>query len=183
MAKIDLDKYVTVAERLVAFYEKFPEGSIRSEILQDDGKRVVMRAQAYRRPDDEVPAIGHAEEVRGDGPVNRTSAIENCETSAAGRALAMLGFEVTKGIASREEVEQAQAEEQRQKAEGNGKPETVGKTWADNARSRIVDFGIDLDEAKMKLTTFNVERLEELTPTNAAHFDAWLSDKAEKANA
>src|SRR5262249_28745958 len=57
--------------------------------------------------DDAQPsATGHAFEQRGVGSrANRTSHIENCETSAIGRALAMLGFEVERGIASREEME------------------------------------------------------------------------------
>jgi hypothetical protein len=65
-----------------------------------------MRAEVYRSPDDAQPAAtGHAFEVRGESYVNKTSYIENCETGAVGRALALLGFEVKRGIASREELE------------------------------------------------------------------------------
>ena len=107
----DLAQYITVAERIIAFREKFPEGSLQAEILVDDGKRILICAKAFRTPNDMRPGIGHAEEIRGDGPVNRTSAIENGESSAWGRALAALGFEVKHGIASREEVEIAKAKE------------------------------------------------------------------------
>jgi hypothetical protein len=108
----NLDDYITVAERVEAFYKKFPEGSIQSEVIFDDGKRILLRAKAYRNQEDSRPGVGHAEEIRGLGPVNQTSAVENCETSAWGRAIAALGFEVKKGteIASREEMEQADAE-------------------------------------------------------------------------
>jgi hypothetical protein len=65
-----------------------------------------MRAEVYRSPDDAQPAAtGHAFEVRGESYVNKTSYIENCETGSVGRALALLGFEVKRGIASREELE------------------------------------------------------------------------------
>jgi hypothetical protein len=67
---------------------------------------VLMRAEVYRSPDDAQPAAtGHAFEVRGESYVNKTSYIENCETGSVGRALALLGFEVKRGIASREELE------------------------------------------------------------------------------
>ena len=107
----DLAQYITVAERIIAFREKFPEGSLQAEILVDDGKRILICAKAFRTPNDMRPGIGHAEKIRGDGPVNRTSAIENGESSAWGRALAALGFEVKHGIASREEVQIAKAKE------------------------------------------------------------------------
>lgn len=67
-----------------------------------------MRAEIYRNQDDASPAAtGHAFENRSEGYVNKTSYIENCETSAVGRALALLGYEIKRGIASREEMEKA----------------------------------------------------------------------------
>jgi hypothetical protein len=180
VAKPNLDDYVTVAERVERFYKEHPDGSLQTEILHDDGKRVVMRARAFRSPQDQMPGIGHAEEIRGQGMVNKTSALENCETSAWGRAIAALGFEVTKGIASREEVEQAQAEEQRQQAEG--KP-LVTEAWANDARRRVRNLGVDVNEVRMKLTAMNAGRLEELTESQAATFDQWLSEKADQVEA
>lgn len=112
MAKPDLKDYVEVPDRIVKFYERFPEGSLRSQLIVDDGKRVVIKALAYRSPEDKHPGTGHAEEVRGDGPVNKTSAVENCETSAWGRAIVSVGI-LAKGekVASKEEVEIALAKE------------------------------------------------------------------------
>lgn len=105
-----LDSYVTVAERIAAFYQSFPTGRICTQIIEHDTQTgfVLMRAEVFRSSDDAGPsATGHAFEVRGDSYVNRTSYIENAETSAVGRALALLGFEVRRGIASREEMEKA----------------------------------------------------------------------------
>jgi hypothetical protein len=102
------EDYVPVAERLERFYERYPEGRITTSIVQHDLETgfVLMRAEVYRTPDDAQPAAtGHAFEVRGESYVNKTSYIENAETSSVGRALAMLGFEVKRGIASREELQ------------------------------------------------------------------------------
>jgi hypothetical protein len=105
-----LDSYVTVAERIAAFYQSFPTGRICTQIVEHDTETgfILMRAEVFRSTDDAGPsATGHAFEVRGDSYVNKTSYIENAETSAVGRALALLGFEVRRGIASREEMEKA----------------------------------------------------------------------------
>lgn len=106
MAKaIDLDGYVTVAERLTAFYERYPEGSIQSELLELTDQRVVIRASAYRSPEDARPGIGHASMlIPGSTAFTRGSELENTESSAWGRALAALGFETKRGIASADEI-------------------------------------------------------------------------------
>ncbi|HKP14268.1 MAG TPA: hypothetical protein VJZ91_19260, partial [Blastocatellia bacterium] len=102
--------YVTVAERIEKFYERYPEGRLITHIVEHDAERgfILMRAEVYRNADDATPtATGHAYELKTEGYVQRTSYIEVCETSAIGRALAMAGFEVRRGIASREEMEKA----------------------------------------------------------------------------
>src|SRR5262245_59694755 len=103
-----MDNYVTVAERIEKFYARYPEGRIITSILEHDAERgfILMRADVYRSPDDAQPAAtGHAFEYRDSGFVQKTSYIEVCETSSVGRALALCGFEVKRGIASREEME------------------------------------------------------------------------------
>jgi hypothetical protein len=102
--------YVTVAERIEKFYERYPEGRLITHIVEHDAERgfILMRAEVYRNADDATPAAtGHAYELKTEGYVQRTSYIEVCETSSVGRALAMAGFEVRRGIASREEMEKA----------------------------------------------------------------------------
>lgn len=105
-----IQDYVTVAERIEKFYDRYPEGRIITHIVEHDAERgfILMRAEGYRAPDDVQPsATGHAFELRSEGYVNRTSYIENCESSCVGRMLALLGFEVRRGIASREEMEKS----------------------------------------------------------------------------
>ncbi|HET9529196.1 MAG TPA: hypothetical protein VFQ92_02505 [Blastocatellia bacterium] len=105
-----IQDYITVAERIEKFYERYPEGRIITHIVEHDGERgfILMRAEIYRNADDTHPsATGHAYELKSEGYVQRTSYIEVCETSTVGRALAMAGFEVKRGIASREEMEKS----------------------------------------------------------------------------
>ena len=102
-----LDDYITVADRIVAFKAKYPEGTLQSVLLYHDNERVVMKGMAFRSPEDPCPGVGHAEEVRAASHVNKSSAMENAETSAWGRALAALGFGVKKNgaVASMEEMD------------------------------------------------------------------------------
>jgi hypothetical protein len=76
-----------------------------TELIVDDGTRIVMKAELYADIADAVPTTsGFAEEVRGSSMVNKTSALENCETSAVGRALANYQYQGGKKRASLEEV-------------------------------------------------------------------------------
>lgn len=102
------EEYVTVNERITLFYQKFPQGRLLTSIVEHNAETgfVLVRAEAYREPDDQLPAAtGHAYELRSAGHVQAGSYVEVCETSAVGRALALLGFEVKRGVASREEVQ------------------------------------------------------------------------------
>jgi len=108
-----LASYVSVAERLSLYRQDYPEGRIDVQIVEHDREAgfVIMRAEVYLNKDDAHPAgADYAFEVRSESFVNKTSYIENASTSAVGRALAWLGYEVKRGIASRDEVQQAQAQ-------------------------------------------------------------------------
>jgi hypothetical protein len=112
MGKFNLDDYIPVNERIIEFYHRYPDGSIQAEILEIDDSHVIMRASAYREPTDERPGVGHAHEINdGTNMMMKTSMLEICETSAWGRALAGLGLEVSKAIASREEMAAAEKRE------------------------------------------------------------------------
>lgn len=101
-------EYIDVAQRVQGFWELYPEGRISTEMTADDGKRCVFKAEVYGAKDTPWPiATGHAYEVNNGRGVNATSYIENCETSAVGRALGMLGIGSTDSIASADEVSAA----------------------------------------------------------------------------
>ena len=100
--------YAMVPERITAFRKLYPEGFITTEIVAMEGPVVLMKAKVgyYREDGSEVVlATGMAREERGKGMVNTTSHIENCETSAVGRALGMMGLGINGGgVCSAEEL-------------------------------------------------------------------------------
>jgi hypothetical protein len=104
MKSIDIKgkQYVTVNERLIYFREKYPDHALTSEIVELNEERVVMKATIQFG--DVVYATGHAYEDKDSTFINKTSFIENCETSAWGRALANFGIGIEESVASFEEV-------------------------------------------------------------------------------
>ena len=81
----DLSNYETVESRLARFWETYPDGRIRSQMLNYTGDVCVFYAELYAHKDDRHPvATGWAEEIKTDRGVNATSFVENCETSAIG---------------------------------------------------------------------------------------------------
>ena len=112
----DLKDYVTVAERMRAFYKAYPEGSLQLDPVQIttvEGKTwAIGRAYAYRDRNDDRPGIGTAWEIiPGLTPYTRGSEIQNLETSCWGRALAAIGIGIEKGVATADEVRAAKARE------------------------------------------------------------------------
>ena len=98
-------EYQTVALRVQKFREAHPEWELSTEIIEANEKFVIMQARIYNT-DGKCIATGHAEEFRANGQINSTSALENAETSAIGRALAAAGWGGTE-FASANEVQNA----------------------------------------------------------------------------
>lgn len=101
--KIGSKQYATVNERVKAFRKVYPNGSIEPTIEEVDENSIRMVA-TVRDENGNVIAVGRASEVKK-GMVNSTSMIENCETSAVGRALGFAGFGIDSAIASGEDIE------------------------------------------------------------------------------
>lgn len=112
-------EYETVASRVQRFREQYPQYTLRTDILFRDETEVVMQASILNE-EGRVIATGHAEEKRQASTINRTSALENCETSAIGRALAAFGIGGTE-FASADEVGNAIKQ---QSVPSNPKPTT-----------------------------------------------------------
>ena len=113
----NLDDYETVEERLVKFWKEHPDGRIDTKLVDASATRFIVQAYIYRTEVDQHPwASGLAEETISGRGVNATSALENCETSAIGRALASAGYATKGKRPSREEMAKVQ-EQSKVKAE------------------------------------------------------------------
>lgn len=168
-------QYVMVNERIKAFRAVYPEGVILTEMLGDDGERVTFKASVYSDKDT-ILATAHAYELKSSSYINKTSYIENCETSAVGRALGFCGIGCDDSIASAEEVKNAiEAQEAEKAAEIGRKP--IGKTRAKAMRAWLEDNGID--EAKM-LASMGYEQLEDMTEKVHRNIFDHLEDAKER---
>jgi hypothetical protein len=107
--KFNLEEYETVEERIGRLYQNHPDARIVTELVSpaDRVETAVFKAYVYLDGNDTPKATGYAMEKAGEGYVNKTSHVENCETSAIGRALANMGLHGNKRP-SREEMEKAQ---------------------------------------------------------------------------
>lgn len=99
-------EYAEVNQRIKAFRMCYPNGSISTEILYLADGIVTMRATVCNE-EGVVLGTGTAQEKESSTFINKTSYIENCETSAVGRALGMCGFGIDTSVASAEEVQNA----------------------------------------------------------------------------
>ena len=104
-------QYIEVNQRIKGFRALFPMGFIKTELIQmENGTATVMAKVGYYADVDFreiVLATGMAQETQSSSYINKTSYIENCETSAVGRALGMLGIGIDTSIASAEEMTNA----------------------------------------------------------------------------
>lgn len=102
--------YAEVNERITAFRKLFPEGFITTSVISHENGLIVMGASCGFYAEDgsmHILGTGTAYEKAGSSQINNTSYIENCETSAVGRALGMAGFGLVASIATAEEVANA----------------------------------------------------------------------------
>lgn len=102
---ITTKEYAEVNQRIKVFRMLYPNGFIRTHLISNENGVCVMNAEVGI--DDKVLATGTAYEKEDSSFINKTSYIENCETSAVGRALGMLGIGIETSVASYEEVANA----------------------------------------------------------------------------
>jgi hypothetical protein len=114
----NLEDYETVEDRLSKFWKDYPDGRISTQIIEHTLQRFIIQAAIYRTEVDAQPwSTGFAEETVSTRGVNSTSALENCETSAIGRALANAGYASKGKRPSREEMVKVKAAEPKPFAE------------------------------------------------------------------
>jgi hypothetical protein len=101
--------YEPVESRIHKFWAEHPDGRIHTEIVLINETEIVIKASVYADRDDPRPvAIDFAQETRNSSPVNKLSFVENCATSAIGRALATYAYSPKGKRPSREEMEKVQ---------------------------------------------------------------------------
>lgn len=99
-------EYAEVNQRIKAFRMVYPEGKIMTSLISCNDGVCVFKASVYG--DENTPlGTGHAYEKESSSFINKTSYIENCETSAVGRALGMAGFGIDTSVCSAEELTNA----------------------------------------------------------------------------
>ena len=130
-------EYVTVAERIQMLHQSdLTEISLNTEILHDDEKSIVMKATLEI---DGNSYTGIAQEIKGSTNINKTSAYENCETSAVGRCLGFAGFGSVESIASADEVANAVAQQ---------KPEYATPNQVKYIKSLCQEKNVDMPDDK-----------------------------------
>jgi len=148
-------EYILVKDRVLYFNENYPNGKIETELLSElNSEMVVMKATITPDVDNPIRIFtGFSQATWGDGYINKTAAMENCETSAVGRALGMMGIGVIDSIASADEYNKAQTQ-----------PIYTPKKTNNDPRS-IVEAGIGKisDNEKAKFLT-KVERMKNNCP-------------------
>lgn len=150
-----LKDYILVNDRIMKFYEKYPDGRIITDIVSWEEGRIIMKATIYRDYEsDKALATGHAYEQEGSTYINKTSALENCETSAVGRALALAGFEIKKSIASKEEVEAAQAKQEILKREEKEEIPEIIKAMYEEKFGNLENFELNISKLKERGFTY-----------------------------
>ena len=154
-------EYAEVNQRIKAFRMLYPEGCIKTELLSNENGVCVFRAEVYAELsakdeedgyEDFLLGTGHAYEREDSSFINKTSYIENCETSAVGRALGMCGFGIDTSVCSADELSNAQLQQ-----EAN---EPVKKSQIKTLTELANKVGSDIGEI---CKYFNVDALEQMT--------------------
>jgi hypothetical protein len=131
----------------------YPKGTILTEMVSNENGVCIFRASVYS-DEDHILATGTAYEKEGSSFINKTSYIENCETSAVGRALGLCGFGVDLAVASAEEVQNAL--ENQKEPEQKATPKQI----------EMVNNLVEDKEAMLKY--YKVDKIEDLTIQQAS---------------
>lgn len=154
-------EYAEVNQRIKAFRMVYPNGMIETKLVSNENGICIFKAfVGYRDSEGEIQILstGTAYEKENSTFINKTSYIENCETSAVGRALGMCGFGIDTSVASAEEVQ-------------NAIQNQVTITTEEEARAIELTFG-----------KYKGKTLGELYDENEENYLMWLFNKGQDAN-
>lgn len=132
--------YAEVNQRIKAFRMLYPEGFIETSLISNENGVCVF--QAVVGNGENILGTGTAYEKEGSTFINKTSYIENCETSAVGRALGMAGFGIDTSVASAEEVQNAIANQEEKKATNEQIEKLKGLLTEEKIESMLVYYKV-----------------------------------------
>jgi hypothetical protein len=135
-------EYVEVNERLKYFRANYPKHSLTSEVIEKTDTSILILA-TIRDEKERAIATGMAEEIKGSTFINKTSYVENCETSAWGRALANFGIGLETAVASADEIQNA--------ISNNNNTPIISKVKETKKRLPTGDFNKDLITIKKSI--------------------------------
>lgn len=148
--------YAEVPQRVQAFRKIFPEGTIETEIVFFESPMIIIKATV--KDGEKILGTGLAYEKEGNGYINKTSFVENCETSAVGRALGFIGIGSANSIRSAEEVENAALQQEEMKP--------INATKVKALEKRCKDEGVDVDKLLALYKVSDLENLNEKQHSN-----------------
>ena len=165
--------YVLVNERIKAFRMLYPEGFITTEIVSNVDGVCVMRARVgyYANGGTVVLGTGTAYEREDSTYINKTSYIENCETSAVGRALGMLALGVDTSVASAEEVQNDVNTQPKAEVKETRQPELITPVTVQEITVLAEKAQVPISEV---LKAAKISRLEDMTAPCAEKMKATL---------
>lgn len=168
-------EYAEVNQRIKAFRMVYPQGSIITEMISNENGVCIFKAEVYsgqtaedeeKGYEDNILATGHAYEKESSSFINKTSYIENCETSAVGRALGMAGFGIDTSVCSAEELGNAIAQQEA--------TAPITEAQIRNINALAKEKGSDIKEI---CKYFNVGSLKNMTASDYGKCMAMLNAK------
>lgn len=172
-------QYIEVNTRIQVFRELFPEGRQETEVLAHDLEKgiILMKVKVYADSTSDKPiAEGTALEKESSSFINKTSYVENCETSAFGRALGNLGIGIDTSVASYEEVANA-IENQKDKREWqvDSDAPVISTEQAKILEKTVEKYKLSDEDVKKILSQFNYKSFEEVKISDFAKVGNALS--------
>ncbi len=176
--QFSMGNYIDVAERISNFNQQYPDGSLQTlswDVKEVGGRTfIVYHAAAYRTPDDTRPGHGTAwEPFPGSTSFTKDSELMNAETAAWGRAIVACGLTSNRKIATKQDIQNRQPQEQSKK---------LPPSLLAQLRQGYTLTGWDVPMLHRQLEQFGVKAVEDLSIEQAQELLAVMSSAAERAS-
>lgn len=167
--KTSAKEYAEVNQRIKVFRMLYPNGCISTNLLSNENGVCIFRAEVSN--EGELLGTGTAYEKEDSSFINKTSYIENCETSAVGRALAMCGIGIDVSIASKEEVENAKLNQDKPVKAPAKEDQAIEEA---KLKARVIGYvnrhQMSQEDIQKICKCYKIESLQELTKAQCEHY-------------